>query len=167
MPSLSRIQVRKNLSLKDCFSLLNHWPYHIHISKPRKCDHGCFSLAHFLSTLFIQRAAKAQQARVRADRGTVSSCQSRLPTRRSTLTTNVHCSFMQGFHPATKQNTGEPHQKGGRVSCRWPLCVISLQGPGTSFQEDVWRMTLPPSLPTPHPHLKMGSLDDIMGTEHP
>ena len=115
------------------------------------------SLFLFLSPPFYLKSpkplllVKVKESSVHADKGASSSCQSRLPTACPTLTTNVQGGFLQGFRPATKQNTREP--TGGRGSRRWPPCVISFQVAGINFQEDVWRMTLTPCL-------KMGSSDD-------
>lgn len=97
------------------------------------------SLFLFLSPPFYLKSpkplllAKAKESSVHADKGVSSSCQSRLPTGCPTLTTNVQSGFLQGFRPATKQNTREPtgRQALPQVAslCDWlPSCRHKLPG---------------------------------------
>lgn len=58
------------------------------------------------------------------------------------LTTNSVLQFSAGIPPSNK--TKHWRAVGGGeagVSDRLPLCVIRFQGPGTSFQEDAWKVT--------------------------
>lgn len=96
------------------FFLLNHWPYHIHLSSLDKYNYSCFFLFFLRAPNYFVKAI--EPACVLTKAGWVQLLLPASYWRHSTLTTKFTLRFPAGFHPATKQSSGGLREEGKQGS---------------------------------------------------